>query len=200
MSTRNALATARIKASLGKKTKLWTVVLEVWNRSYDHPDPARRNSIIRTVELVDLPATSTAHDVELRSIVDRYGVSSMGLWEPIDGIQSVGFDGYVEYDVGGACGPDLPNVFWSAITGIYDERCLADPACDAMRLQTLRATPSQVSVFEYLIGPVTFTFTLDTFTPTAGIQITHSLIGGNGGDPTRRMSSIPDEQFIIHFP
>src|SRR5659263_256443 len=93
---------------------------------------------------------------------------------------------------GGKCGPGLPSVFWSCNTGIYDERCLYDPACDALRLQTYRSSGPQIAIFNYLVSPVTFRFTLAPFSPSAGvrIQITNQFVGGNGGNPNSHGNAI----------
>ncbi len=200
MTTANAPATATIQYRKDRRGDPWLVELTVWNRSYDDPNPGRRNSLITGVKLVDLPP-STGYQLTKPRITDRYGTNVTKLWTREFGLRSAGFDGYAEFDAAGQCGQGLPSVFWSCFTGIYDERCLYDSACDGHRLQTYRPTTPQIVVFNYLVCPVTFRFTLAPFSPDTGvrIQITSQFIGGNGGNPDSHGDVTPKEQFIIQF-
>jgi hypothetical protein len=201
MPTRNALTTARLSYVHPAPGAPYHVTLEVRSHSFDHPDPARRSALVTEVYLTQL-APSSSYLVSNLSIKDRYGVDHDGLWAGTGGFHEVGFKGYTEYDTAGACGPDLPGVFWGAFTGIYDERCLADPATDARRLQTYRSSPTQVGVFNYLLGPVTFAFDIALPSPPTAVRLKLGLIGGNGGHPAQRTpgTAIPDEEFVIKFP
>jgi hypothetical protein len=114
----------------------------------------------------------------------------------------IGFEGYTELDTVTPCGPGFPSVLWGAFSGVYDERCLADPLCDARRLQNYRASasPKQLGAFNYLLGPVTFAFDIAlTAAPTA-VRVRVGHVGGNGGNPSQRSATLPDETFVIQFP
>jgi hypothetical protein len=199
MPTRNALATARLNyAQKGLKAP-YHVTLQVWSHSFDHPDPAHRSALVTGVYLTQLPPSS-GYNVSNVSIKDRYGVDHTGLWKQRSGANQEGFEGYQEYDTAGRCGPELPGIFWDAHTGIYDERCLADPATDARRFQTWRRSAYQVSVFNYLLGPVTFAFDIVLPLPPSAVRLRLGLIGGNGGNPAERQTPpLPDEEFVIQF-
>ncbi|MDH4132521.1 MAG: hypothetical protein OEV95_12025 [Gemmatimonadota bacterium] len=198
MATRNALATARLSYRL-LKPKLYRCSLMVWSRTYDHPTPMHRSAAVTGVFIAQLPATTTSL-IATRSIKDRYGVSHSGFWVPTIGGGEEGWDGYAEYDTGGACGAGLPNVFWSASSGIYDDRCAADPAIDAYRLQTARPTAEQITVYNYLAGPVTFEFDFKSAKPPAAVRLVVGLQGGNGGNPAQLAPTLPNEEFTIVFP
>lgn len=126
MPTRNALATARLSYSHRGRKAPYHASIQARSHSYDHPDPARRSALVTGVFLTQLPP-STGYAVSNVAITDRYGVDHTVLWIRTSGAQEEGFEGYTEYDTGGACGPGLPSVFWGSFSGIYDERCLADP-------------------------------------------------------------------------
>jgi len=197
---RQCLCNRNASYSQGSSSDPWQIELTVWNRSYDDPKPASRNSLITGVKLVDLPQ-STGNNLTTQNITDRYGTDVTKLWTLESGLKSTGYIGYTEYDTGGKCGPGLPSVFWSCITGIYDERCLYDPACDALRLQIHRSAAPQIAIFNYLVSPVTFRFTLAPFSPSTGvrIQITNQFVGGNGGNPNSHGNAVPQEHFIVQF-
>lgn len=169
----------------------------VWSHSYDHPDPLRRNALIKEVYLTHLAGQS--HALSNVVIRDRYGVDESGLWTRRAGGQEVGFDGYIEWDAAGQCGPGL-NVVWGLFTGIYDERCLADFACDAMRLQTYSPGANKLSAFNYLLGPVTFDFDIALSAPPNAVKLVMGHNGGNGGVPAQRWALLPDEHFVIEVP
>jgi hypothetical protein len=198
MPTRNALATARLTHAKLKGGR-YHIEIQVWSHSYDHPDPARRSAMVSEVYAAGL-GPSGGYSVTNIKITDRYGVDETGLWRRRDGANETGFGGYTEYDTGGNCGPSLPSVFWFSHTGIYDDRCPGDSACDAMRLQTWRATGTQIEVFNYLLGPVTFAFDLVTPKPPNSVRLVMSQIGGNGGNPAQRAAVLPNEEFTIVFP
>jgi hypothetical protein len=145
---------------------------------------------------------SQSHGVSNLRITDRYGIDETLLWSIVLGGTEIGFEGYTELDTGGSCGPGFPNALWGAFSGVYDERCLADPLCDARRLQTYRpnALPKQLLAFNYLLGPVTFAFDIAlTAAPTA-VRLSVGHVGGNGGNPSQRSATLPDETFVIQFP
>ena len=194
----HAFATATLRCKQETSGNPWQIDLKVWNRSYDDPDLARRNSLITAVKLVDLPPSSSYH-LTTQSITDSTGTDFTTLWPPEYASNSVGHCGAAQYDTAGKCGPGLPSVFWFCNTGIYDERCLRDPECDAWRLQTHRAGP-QITIFNYLVSPVTFRFTLAPFSPNTGvkIQITSQFIGGNGGNPSNH-GNLAQEHFFLKF-
>jgi len=168
----------------------------VWSRSYDHPDPGHRNAMIKEVHLTQL--TGGTHSVSNLLITDRYGIDETELWKRGGGGPEEGFKQYTEWVPPVGCPQGVP-IAWGSYTGIYDERCLADPACDAMRLQTHRLPAHQIVVFNYLIGPVTFSFDF-TPSPPKAVRLVMGHIGGNGGIPARRYAILPDEEFIIQFP
>jgi hypothetical protein len=131
-------------------------------------------------------------------ITDRGGIDSASMWGGINFPTEVGFDGYREVDTGRPCQPGFPNVLWGVYTGVYDERCLADPACDARRMQTHVKWPQLVG-FNYLISPVTFAFDIAIAAPPTAVRLRMSMIGGNDGNPAQRFSTLPDEIFTIQF-
>jgi hypothetical protein len=200
MPTRNALAAARLRYAQAAPTAPYHVTLQVWSHSFDHPDPVRRSALVTGVFLTQLPP-STAYGVSNVAITDRYGVDQSGMWTRGGGsVNEEGFVGYTEFDTGGACGRSLPSVFWGVFSGIYDERCLDDPGVDAFRLQTYRPSTPQVSVFNYIVGPLTFAFDIVLTSPPSAVRLRLGLIGGNGGNPAQRSPTLPDEQFVIRFP
>jgi hypothetical protein len=80
--------------------------------------------------------------------------------------------------------------------GIYDERCAGDSAVDASRLRTHKnVTPPALAVYEYIVGPVTYSFSLDRFTPPATVKVTFGFIGGR----TATMNPY-EEQEVISLP
>jgi hypothetical protein len=198
MPTINALASARLRYKQ-LSPGVYRCSLLVWSHTYDHSNAAGRSAVVSGVYLAQLPA-STASLVATRSITDRYGVSHAGLWVPTSGAGEEGWDGYTEYDSGGACGPGVPNVIWGAWTGIYDERCAADPAVDAFRLQTSRVSAVEIAVFNYLPGPLSFEFDLKSPKPPAAVRLVLGLQGGNGGNPAQRNAALPNQEFTITFP
>jgi hypothetical protein len=199
MPTRNALAAARLRYAQAAPTAPYRVTLQVWSHSFDHPDPVRRSALVTGVFLTQLPP-GTGYVVSNVAITDRYGVDQSGMWTRSSGANEEGFAGYTEYDTAGVCGHGLPSVFWAAFSGIYDERCLDDPSVDAFRLQTYRLSAPAVSVFNYIVGPLTFTFDIVLPSPPSAVRLRLGLIGGNGGNPAQRSPTLPDEQFVIRFP
>ena len=71
MPTRNALASVSLSCE-PKQGGGFHVRLQVWNRSYDHPDAARRNALINKVLLTKL--TGNQNSPTNVHITDRYGV------------------------------------------------------------------------------------------------------------------------------
>jgi len=196
MPTRNALASVSLSSEQITPGGPFHVTLMVWSRSYDHPDPGHRNAMIKEVYLTQL--TGSTHTLSNLRITDRYGIDETELWKRGGGGPEEGFKQYTEWVPAAGCPQGVP-IAWGSYTGIYDERCLADPACDAMRLQTHRLPAHQIVVFNYLIGPVTFSFDI-TPSPPKAVRLVMGHIGGNGGIPARRYSILPDEEFIIQFP
>lgn len=196
MPAMNAFASASLTCDpIG--TGSFHVTLKVWNRSYDNPDPARRNTLLRKVGLTGLAGTQNS--VRNPQITDRYGVDQTNLWMTVAGSVDVGFEGYTE--IGPVkIGTTTIGVIWGAYTGVYDERCLYDPACDAMRFQTHRPNAHQISVFNYLLGPVTFVFDITQPTAPKSVRLSMDMIGGNGGDPDRRSAAPGADEFVISFP
>jgi hypothetical protein len=195
----NAFASVQLSYSQPVAGAAYKIALQVWNRSFDNPDPGRRSSIIKGVFLTQL--TGTPNAVSNPRISDRYGIDETTFWAGTGGFKEVGFDGYIEGDSArlGKCKPDI-GIMWSVFTGIYDERCLADTACDAMRLQTISSPQLRLTVLNYLIGPVTFSFDLATSSPPKAVRLVMALIGGNGGNPAQRWATLPEEEFVIQFP
>jgi hypothetical protein len=207
LPTRNALGSVRLTYAQTAPTGPFHVTLQVWSHSFDHPDPLRRSAVIKGVYLTQLPgAPGTNYQVSNIRITDRYGIDETGMWTRAGGFKEVGFDGYTWGDTAAVakCVPVLDEM-WNAYTGIYDERCLADPACDAMRLQTY---PSQtvalpvpkLTAFNYLQGPVTFSFDIVLSAPPTAVKLKMGLVGGNGGNPLQRTATLPDEEFVIQVP
>jgi hypothetical protein len=194
MPVQNALASVRLDYAQKTSGAPYHVSLQVWNRSFDNPDPTRRSSIIREVSLTQLPDANW--QVSNLRIRDRYGVDHTRLWAGTGGYHEQGWDGYVEWDRGA---PDH-LVIWSVFSGIYDERCAADTACDGMRLQTLRTSNEQITVFNYLLGPVSFSFDITMSAPPKAVKLKTSLIGGNGGNPAVRGNASAWEEFVVQFP
>ena len=201
MPVRNALATARLRYVQRAAGAPFHVTIQVWSHSYDHPDPARRSALVTGVYLVDLIGPNTGYPVSNVSITDRYGVDQTLLWTRTSGANQEGFEGYAEYDTGGVCGHGLPSVFWGSYSGIYDERCLNDPAVDASRLQTYRTGNPQIGVYNYMLGPLTFSFDIALLSaPPTSVRLQLGHIGGNGGNPTQRSATLPNEEWTIRFP
>ena len=197
MPTRNALAAVRLSYTQRARSP-YHIVLEVWSHSYDHPDPNHRNALVTAVELGHLPPGNYAAS-NVR-ITDRYGIDQTDLWA----IESGGvlrFFGYREWDAADTCAPAVFGVVWGNFTGAYDERCLADPACDSMRLQSYLTgtTKLQFRGFHYVAGPITFSFDANLTAPPTAIKIRMGHIGGNGGNPAQRWATLPDEDFVIDF-
>jgi hypothetical protein len=199
MPTRNALASARLQYSQPAPGAPYHINLQVWSHSYDHPNAVHRSALVNAVYLTQLPL-GPAYAVSNIVIKDRYGIDQTALWRRSNGIQEEGFEGYTELDTHGACGPGLTNVLWSANSGIYDERCAADPSCDAKRLQTYLSLPEQLTAYNYLLGPVTFSFDIVLSAPPSAVRLQVGHIGGNGGHPAQRAATIPQEQLVIQFP
>ena len=201
MPSRNALASVRLSQVQKTPGSPYHISIQVWSHSYDHPDPSHRNSLVNGVYLTQLPSSQSYATSNVR-ITDRYGIDQTLLWMPLIGGTEIGFEGYTELDTVNPCGPGYPRVLWSAFSGVYDERCLADPLCDARRLQTYRptASPRQLGAFSYLLGPVTFAFDIAlTAAPTA-VRLRVGHVGGNAGIPSQRSATLPDETFVIQFP
>jgi hypothetical protein len=135
-------------------------------------------------------------------ITDKYGVDETLLWRPMSSGTEMGFEGFTDLDTGTPCAASYPNVLFTSYTGVYDDRCREDPACDARRLQTYMSNPTgvQLSAFNYLTGPVTFAFNADLSAPPTAVRLRMGHIGGNGGNPAQRWALLPDETFIIAFP
>jgi hypothetical protein len=152
----------------------WDFVLQVWNQSYDNPNGAHRNSLITKVELINLP--SPPPQLTPTGVVDRSGNDIRTLW-PNGNLtpQSAGFLGYSERS-------DSLGTLWAMHAGIYDERCAGEPAIDAFRLRTHKSVrPPALAVYEYIAGPVIFSFSLSAFTPPGTVRITIGFIGGRAG-------------------
>ena len=199
MPTRNALASARLRYVQKLPTGPYHVAIQVWSHSYDHPDPTRRSALVTAVYLTDLPPSS-GYTVSAVDIRDRYGIDQTRFWRHVSGASQEGFDGYTEYDTGGLCGHGLPNVFWTANSGVYDERSLADPTVDAFRLQSYRQGAAQVAIYNYMLGPLTFSFDISLPAPPSAVRLMLGQIGGNGGNPAQRTATLPNEEWIIRFP
>ena len=197
MPTRNALGAIRLGYVQRTRRSPFHVNLQVWSHSYDHPDPAHRSAMIREVWLTGLQGQSIAFSNVV--ITDRYGVDHTPLWKPAGGGSEFGWRGYVEWDPAGQCGPGV-GVVWGCTTGIYDERCLYDPACDAMRLQTYVPAPHRLAAYNYLLGPVTFSFNASLSAPPQAVRLVMGEIGGNGGDPASHGTGMANEEFIIQIP
>jgi hypothetical protein len=201
-TTANDFAAGTLEYNQEQQSGQWEFEVKVWNRSFDDPLPERRNPLIISLEIVDLP-TGIAYHLSTVNSEDHPGTYGTPVWSLPHGCNSEGYDGYMEYDIAGRYCPSLPPVHWSCNTGIYDERCLGSSVCDARRLRTSRHTMPQISIFSYLLGPVTlrFNFNIDIFEPKVGprIRITQKFIGGNGGNPTNPQSRRDQEQFVIQF-
>ncbi len=193
----SALATVQLETRA--KRNGVHVRLRVWNRSFDDPDEERRSTRISAVYLCDLPQ-QPGYNVTNTHIRDRSGVDQISLWRSIGGQNEFGFEGYQEWDVAGECGPDLPNVFWSALSGIYDERCLCHPACDARRLQSFSPDAISSVIYQYLVSPVTFEFDVNLKQAPRCVRLEITSIGGNGGDPAVRGGTNAIESFVVSFP
>ena len=166
----------------------WNVVLKVRNQSYDNPNAARRNSLITKVELINLPSPPPL--LTPTSVVDRSGNDIRTLW-PNGNLseQSAGFLGYSERS-------DSSGNLWAMHAGIYDERCAGDSAVDGPRLRTHKnVTPPALAVYEYIVGPVTFSFSLNQFTPPGTVRIMFGFIGGRPGTMNPY-----EEQEVISLP
>lgn len=204
MPTRNALAAIRLTYAKKRGATKYSVELEVWSHSYDHPDPNHRSSAVTGVYLTQLPVLPLGNNYTISNlkITDRYGIDERSMWNTVSAPTEFGFDGYTELDTGRPCQPGFPTVLWGVYTGIYDERCLADPKVDATRLQTLRTPPSLVQLvgYNYLLGPVTFAFDIALSVVPAAVRLRVGLVGGNGGNPAQRSASLPNEEFVIQVP
>jgi len=172
---------------------LWNIALKVSSLTYDAASAARRCSLITRVRLVDLPAPgSGGYQFKLRSIGDRHGINVSHLWMQEQGQGFVGFVGYKELTAF-LKQPSVGATAWQSFSGVYDDRCAADPDSDKYRYQTVpvgasgNAPVDRLMAFNYLRGPVTFEFTIDRFQRPARIQITLGLIGGNGGQPDQNL-------------
>jgi hypothetical protein len=196
MPTQNALAAVRLTSVRRRPPQAYHVTLEVWSHSYDHPDPVSRSAFIRTVSLTGLTTTANMTNVTVK---DRYGVDQSSLMVGSTNPTNITFDGYREVDTGRPCQPGFPAVLWGVYSGIYDQRCLADPVCDALRLQTLATWPG-LTGFNYISGPVTFDFDVGLAAPPKTVRLTMFFIGGNQGNPAQRFNNQPSETFTIEFP
>ena len=196
----NALATVQLDSVRRRPRDRYRVTIRAWSHTHDHPDPARRSAIVRGVYVSTL-ANAGGYTADNISITDRYSVDHTDLFTQVSGADYFGFDGYRELDTAKPCRPGFPSVLWSAYTGIYDDECLNDAACDAMRLQTFHIPSSpQLSVFNYLRGPLTFRFDITLPAEPMGVRIRVGLIGGNGGNPAQRGPiGLPDDIFVIQF-
>jgi hypothetical protein len=157
--------------------------------------------LVKGVYLTQLPSGPLS--IANFRITDRYGVDSRQLFRSVSRPGELGWDGYMELDTGRPCAPGYPNVLWGAYTGIYDDRCLADPACDSRRLQTYVGPPAggvQLVAYNYLIGPVTFSLDLTASAAPTAVRLDIGHIGGNGGNPAQRSATLPDETFVIQLP
>lgn len=202
MAARNALGSVRLSHVQSVHGGPYRVTLKVWSHSFDHPDPLHRSALIKGVYLTQLPGgPGTDYQVSNVRITDRYGIDETEMWERTSVGNEEGFDGYTFGDTNllARCVPQL-NEMWNAFTGIYDERCLADPACDAMRLHTHRLPGFVLIAFNYLLGPLTFSFDIDLPSPPKAVRLVFGQIGGNGGNPLQRTATLPDEEFVIQFP
>ena len=197
MPTKNALAAVRLSYAQ-KPRRPYHVSLEVWSHSYDHPDPNHRNALVVGVELAHLaPGSYSATNLR---ITDRYGIEQTQLWAVVSG-GTLGFFGYREWDAADSCAPAVFGVVWGNFTGAYDERCLADLSCDSRRLQSYLTGPTNLQFvgFNYVAGPLTFSFDANLTAPPTAVKIRMGHIGGNGGNPAQRWATLPDEEFVIDF-
>jgi hypothetical protein len=201
MPTRNALAAIRLTYARKRAPLPYRISIQVWSHSYDHPDPARRSAMIGAVYLSQL-AVGGNHMPGNVQIVDRYGIDETRMWTPVSAATEAGFEGYIELDTGSPCQPGFPSVLWGVYSGIYDERCLADPACDAMRLHTYIPAPgyAQLAGYNYVAGPLTFNFDLSLPAVPTAVRLRMTQVGGNGGNPAQRNSLLPPETFTIQVP
>ena len=195
MPARNALASLRLNYRPLATPNHLHVSLEVWSHSYDHPDPTHRNSLIVGVAMIPPPAIGPVTNLR---ITDRYGVDQTLMWRG----GGTDFFGYSEWDAADSCAPGVYGVVWGNFTGIYDERCQADPACDSRRLQTYLTGPTflQIVAFNYVAGPITFAFDVAAPDPPKTFKLRMGHIGGNGGNPAQRWALLPDEEFTIQVP
>ena len=198
MPARNALASLRLNYRPLAKPNHMHISLEVWSHSYDHPDPAHRNALVIAVTLVQPPVIEELTNLK---ITDRYGVDQTQLWRVASG-GMIEFFGYSEWDAADTCAPAVFGVVWGSWTGIYDERCQADLACDSRRLQTHLTGPTnlQLIAFDYVAGPMTFAFDIVAAAPPKTFKLKMGLVGGNGGNPAQRWAALPDEEFTIQVP
>jgi hypothetical protein len=162
----------------------WDIVLKVWNQSSEHASASRRNALITKVELLGLSSLSTK--LTPKKVTDRYGNDITSLW-PNGNLSddSVGFLGYSERS-------ESSGTIWGLHAGIYDARCDNKPACDSSRLRTYKSsTPPFLMVYEYIVGPVSFSFSLNNFIPPGTLRVTFGFIGGRSG------AKIPDEEQVV---
>ena len=165
---------AKVHLISTQNTTQWDFVLKVWNQSSEHANVARRNSLITKVELLGLPSLSTK--LTPKNVTDRHGNDITSLWPNGNlSADSVGFLGYSEKS-------DSSGTMWRLHAGIYDARCDNKPACDSSRLRTHKSlTPPSLMVYEYIVGPVSFSFSLNNFTPPGTLRVTFGFIGGRNG-------------------
>jgi hypothetical protein len=159
MPPTDTLATVQFKA-VQDAAGVWTLSMMISSRSYDDAT-ARRCSLITRVRLVDLPAASGGYQTSIRKITDRDGINVARLWMNEQGDRFVGFVGYKEQTVF-LKQPAVGATTWQSVSGIYDERCAADPACDKYRYQTVPVGGSgsspveRLAAFNYLASPLIF--------------------------------------------
>jgi hypothetical protein len=180
------LATATVKHTV-LRPGWFHVTLSVRSHSHQNPDPTKRCAAITEVYLTQLAPGE--HSVANITIKDAYGVDHLDLWSQVSGDEE-GFTGYTECDADGVAE-------WTSTSAIYDTACLHDDDVDAMRLQNYRSGDSTIAAFNYLSGPVTFEFDLEVAAAPTAVRLVFGLMGGNGGDATKRSASLPDESIVI---
>jgi hypothetical protein len=165
---------AKVYLTSTHNTTQWDFVLKVWNQSSEHANAAHRNALITKVELLGLPSPSTK--LTPKSVTDRHGNDITSLWPNGNlSADSVGFLGYSERS-------EPSGTIWGLHAGIYDARCDNKPACDSSRLRTYKSpTPPFLMVYEYIVGPVSFSFSLNNFIPPGTLRVTFGFIGGRSG-------------------
>ena len=174
------------------------ITVRVWNRSYDHPNPAKRNSLLSQLSLVALDLNgaewSTAWVPTYVSSVDAGGADTTQFWTTVGWRSQFQLIGYIEYS-----DPlDNTRVQWSSTTGLYDERCQDDASCDADRVRS-QTLPGQYGACNYLTGPSVFTFEAPSLPPALGVNLRFTRIGGNGGTPDGLGDSTAVEDCRVSF-
>ena len=190
------LETAPVSSDLGSPQR---ITVTVWNRSYDHPDPAKRNSLLWQLKLLGLEkdgcVSSLVWSPTFVGSVDCGGGETSLFWLAGAGPTELSLDGYTEHDDPMAT---MPGVQWGVMTGLYDERCAAEAACDANRVRS-RITLRRLFEFNYLARQSVFTFQAPILPPAIGVNLRFANIGGNNGVPDGYGDSAARENFRVSF-